>query len=84
MNLKAIKTKKDYKQAMSGLEKIFDAKPGTPEGDELKILGILIEKYESIHFPVDYPGSTKNKSGLQESINQISQKKTRKVKLRNL
>jgi HTH-type transcriptional regulator/antitoxin HigA len=36
---------------MSRVESIFDARPGTPEGDELEIPGILIEKYESIHYP---------------------------------
>jgi HTH-type transcriptional regulator / antitoxin HigA len=46
---------KDYSHAMSRLEKIFDAKPGTPVGDELEILGILIEKCESMHFPIDFP-----------------------------
>jgi len=55
MKIKPLKTKKDYQQAMARLDKIFDAKPGTPEGDELDILVILVEKYESNHFPVDFP-----------------------------
>ena len=42
----SIKTKKDYQQALERLDVIFDAKRGTPEGDELEILGILIEQYE--------------------------------------
>ena len=50
MNIKPLKIKKDYSLAMSRLEKIFDSKPGTPEGDELEILAILIEKYESAHY----------------------------------
>jgi HTH-type transcriptional regulator / antitoxin HigA len=37
------------------VEKIFDSKPGTPEGDELEILGMLIDKYESIHHPIEFP-----------------------------
>ena len=41
--------------AIERLEKIFDAKKGTKEGDELEILGILIEKYEDEHFPIDLP-----------------------------
>ncbi len=40
---------------MTRLENIFDAGPGTPEGDELEILSILIEKYEDAHFPIDLP-----------------------------
>ncbi len=55
MELKPIKTEKDYQDALIRLETIFDAKVGTPEGDELEILGILIERYESEHFPIDLP-----------------------------
>lgn len=55
MTIKPIKSKKDYQAAMQRLDVIFDAKPGTPEGDELEVLGILIEKYEQEHYPVDYP-----------------------------
>lgn len=55
MNLKPIKTKKDYQQALDRLELIFDAKKGTEEGDELEILGILIDQYENEHFPIGLP-----------------------------
>ena len=55
MAIKPIKTKKDYQTAMNRLEMIFDAKPGTPEGDELEVLGILIDKYEQEHYPIGYP-----------------------------
>ena len=55
MNLKPIKTKKDYRQAMERLEVIFDSKSGTAGGDELEILGILIDQYENEHFPIDLP-----------------------------
>jgi len=53
MNLKPIRTKKDYQQALDRLEVIFDAKKGTDQGDELEILGILIGQYEIEHFPID-------------------------------
>jgi len=53
--LKPIKTEQDYIKAIERLEKIFDAKKGSKEGDELEILGILIEKYEEEHFPIDFP-----------------------------
>lgn len=55
MNIKPIKTKKDYQQALDRLEVIFDAKKGTPEGDELEIVGILIGQYENENFPIDLP-----------------------------
>lgn len=55
MNIKPIKTKKDYENALKRLEIIFDAKSGTKQGDELDILGLLIERYEEEHFPIDAP-----------------------------
>jgi HTH-type transcriptional regulator/antitoxin HigA len=55
MNIKPVKTAKDYKQALVRLEQIFDAKPGTKEGDELEILAILIEKYEDKKYPIEAP-----------------------------
>ncbi len=55
MNIKPIKSAKDYKQALLRLEEIFDSRPGTKEGNELEILGILIEKYEDEHYPIDAP-----------------------------
>ncbi len=55
MTIKPIKSKKDYQAALARLEQIFDAKSGSKDGDELEILGILIEKYEQTHYPIDYP-----------------------------
>ena len=55
MTIKPIKTKKDYQNALERLELIFNSKKGSPAGDELEILGILIEKYEEGHFPIGFP-----------------------------
>jgi HTH-type transcriptional regulator/antitoxin HigA len=55
MEIKPIKTEKDYNQALERLEKIVDAKSGSPEGDELEVLGILINQYENEHFPISLP-----------------------------
>lgn len=55
MTLRLIKTKKDYQNALGRLEVIFDAKPGTSQGDELEVLGILVDKYEQEHYPIDFP-----------------------------
>lgn len=55
MTLKPIKTEEDYNQVLERLSQIFDAKPNTKEGDELEILGILIEKYENENFPIELP-----------------------------
>jgi HTH-type transcriptional regulator/antitoxin HigA len=55
MEIKPIKTERDYKKALKRLEEIFQARPGTKEGDELDILALLIEKYEDEHYPIDAP-----------------------------
>lgn len=55
MNIKPIKTEKDYQQALKRLEKIFDAKLNSKEGDELEILSMLIEKYENKKYPIAAP-----------------------------
>lgn len=55
MTFKLIKTKKDYQSALNRLAIIFDAKPGTSQGDELEVLGILIDKYEQENYPIDFP-----------------------------
>ena len=55
MILKPIKTKKDYDQALVRLEIIFDSKKGTSKGDELEVLGMLIDNYEQKVFPIGFP-----------------------------
>jgi HTH-type transcriptional regulator/antitoxin HigA len=53
MNIKPIITEEDYQSALNRLDIIFDAKKGTPEGDELEILSVLIDNYENQYFPID-------------------------------
>jgi len=55
MDLKPIKTETDYRTALKRLEEIFDAKPGSPEGDELEILGLMVDDYENQHYPIEAP-----------------------------
>ena len=55
MEIKPIKTEKDYSQALKRLEEIFDAKAGSADGDELEVLGLLIDQYENDHFPIGLP-----------------------------
>ena len=42
MEIKLIKTEKDYQKALKRLEILFDAKPHTKAGDELDILAFFI------------------------------------------
>jgi HTH-type transcriptional regulator/antitoxin HigA len=57
MEYKVIKTEEEYNQALKRLAVMFDAEPGTAEGDELDLLSILIDNYEKIHFP-DFTSSS--------------------------
>jgi len=55
MEIRPIRTKKDYQLALARLELIFDAKKNSKQGDELEILSILIEKYEDEHYAIGFP-----------------------------
>lgn len=55
MNIKPIKTEKDYEKSLVRLELIFDASPNSKEGDEAEILSLLIENYENQNYPIEAP-----------------------------
>jgi len=55
MKPKVIKTKADCDAALARIDEIFDAKPHTPEGDELELLSTLVELYEDKAFPISLP-----------------------------
>ena len=55
MQIKPIKTEKDYNNALKEIERLFDSKPGTAEGDHLEVLSILVEAYEDEHYPIPAP-----------------------------
>ncbi len=55
MNIQPIKTELDYEQALSAVDKLWGAKEGTPEGNELDVFLVLIESYENKHYPIDPP-----------------------------
>ncbi len=55
MEIKPIKTKRDYEAALKEIERIFDAVPGTPDGDRLEILTTLVDVYEEKHHAVPPP-----------------------------
>jgi HTH-type transcriptional regulator / antitoxin HigA len=46
MKLTLIKTEEQYQKALKRLDKIFHAKKGTKEQEELEILVMLIQRYE--------------------------------------
>ncbi len=52
MNIKPIRTRRDYTEALKTVEGLMDAKAGTPQGDRLDVLVTLIQAYEAKHFPM--------------------------------
>lgn len=55
MDIKIIKSKKQYQIYLERMDEIFDAKKGTPEYDELDLLALVLEKYEAEKFPIKEP-----------------------------
>ncbi|NIR51130.1 transcriptional regulator [candidate division KSB1 bacterium] len=55
MNVRAIKTDADYRATLREIEQLFDAAPGTPEGDRLQVLTTLVEAYEDEKFDIPLP-----------------------------
>ena len=55
MEIKPIKTEKDYQNALERLNEIFDAAKGSIESDEADILAILVDEYEKKHYPIEAP-----------------------------
>ena len=55
MEIRPIRTKADYRAALKEAERLWDADPGTPDGDRVDVLVTLIEAYEATHYPVPAP-----------------------------
>lgn len=57
MDIRPIHTKADYKAALKQLSALVDADParGTPEGNQLEVLGTLVQAYEAQHYGIDLP-----------------------------
>ena len=55
MEIKPIHTEEEYRAALEEIDKIFDAEPGTPEGDRLEVLVTLVEAYEEKYYRLPLP-----------------------------
>lgn len=53
--LEAIKNERDYEVALAEIERLMDAKLGTPSGDRLDVLTTLVEAYEHKRWRIDPP-----------------------------
>ena len=52
MKLKPIRNRREHKEALAEVERLWDAPKRSPDGDRLEMLVMLIERYESEHFPM--------------------------------
>ncbi len=55
MKPRIIKTEDMYEDALSYVESLMDAKPGSNQESELELWALLIEQYEKEHHPIDDP-----------------------------
>ncbi|HJU18219.1 MAG TPA: helix-turn-helix domain-containing protein [Stellaceae bacterium] len=55
MDIRPIRTEADYRAALQEVERLWEAEPGTPEGDQVEVLAALIEAYEARHHPIPAP-----------------------------
>lgn len=57
MQLKPIKTKKDYEDYLDWVDEMFDkkVKPNSTEGQMLQIVLVLIKHYEDEYYPIPVP-----------------------------
>jgi antitoxin component HigA of HigAB toxin-antitoxin module len=55
VDIRPIKTDADYQMALEEIERLFDAAPGTPEGDRLEVLTTLVDAYEEQHHAIPFP-----------------------------
>ncbi len=53
--VKHISSEEEFESALKRLHELFDAEPGTPEGDELDELCDLIEAYDIANYPIPEP-----------------------------
>lgn len=55
MELRPIRSKRDYTAALKQAEVLWNARPGSKELDRLEVLTMLIQVYEAEHFPIPDP-----------------------------
>jgi HTH-type transcriptional regulator/antitoxin HigA len=61
MNIRPIRTEKDYRLALKRIDELIavDPKEGTLAYDELDVISTLVESYETIHYPIEAPDPVK-------------------------
>lgn len=55
MKIQPIRTEADYDKALETIDRLWGAKRGTSQGDDLDVLLVLVGDYESKHHPIGPP-----------------------------
>ncbi len=55
MELRLIRSEADYDTALAEIDELWGAEKGSPAGDRLDVLLLLVEHYESEHYPIAPP-----------------------------
>lgn len=55
MEIKPIKSVRDYRRALREIEGLMSARRNTPRGDRLDVLVTLVEAWEARHYRLDLP-----------------------------
>lgn len=55
MKAKVLKTEAEYEAALTYIETLMNAAPGSPEEEELSLFALLVEQYEREHYPIASP-----------------------------
>ena len=55
MEIKPIKSDRDYRRTLAQIESLMAALPDTPDGDRLDVLATLAEAWERKHHPIGPP-----------------------------
>jgi HTH-type transcriptional regulator/antitoxin HigA len=66
MEIKPIKTKRDYQAALKLAETLWDAPEGSTAADRLEVLTLLIQDYESKHHAIPDPDPIDFLQGVME------------------
>src|SRR6266850_4760145 len=55
MELRPIRSKRDYRAALREVERLWGAPDKSPDAGQLEVLSLLIEDYERKHYPIEDP-----------------------------
>ena len=55
MDLRPVRTKKDYQAALAEIDALWDPPAKSAGADRLDVLAVLVEQYERQHFPIADP-----------------------------